>query len=335
MYEINLDTAERPLDGRHLERLMDRWLETVAAEVEAGTVAGYRQKIDHFRRWWREAGPALEWQITRSALTAFGKWLAAQPSQRPPYKTPSYGQQKDVLRRVAQMFKWAKTKNFTQIDHSDWLPAPIGEPTLRKAPTLDDLAALMAAAGNSFKPVRNRALLALLIGTGVRRAEAASIQIEDIQFAADGSGVAVVVGKRTKANRSGRRSIAFDATTGAYLIALLDSEQRASGPLFVTDSGARMGYQAIHRVVKRTIRRAGLQTRISGSHDLRRSFATHLARYARTDPDIVADLIRRQLGQANYRTTAEIYTLLDVDDIRDVIVSPLAMITRGGSARPG
>ncbi len=37
MYHINLDAAEKPLDGRQLDRLIDRWLETVAADVEPET----------------------------------------------------------------------------------------------------------------------------------------------------------------------------------------------------------------------------------------------------------------------------------------------------------
>ena len=326
MYQINLDAAEKSLDGRQLDRLIDRWLETVAADVEASTLDGYRQKIEHFRRWWCEAGASLDWRITRSALATFGRWLAEQPSRKPPYNPPSYGQQGDVLRRVAQMFRWAKTKNFTEIDHSGWLPAPMGEPTSRKAPTLADLARLMDAASQSVSPTRDRALLAFLIGTGVRRAEAASVQVENVQFAADGSGVAGVIGKRTRANESGRRSVAFDATTGLYLLALIDQDGRAEGALFVTEAGAPMGNQAIHRAVKRAIKRAGLEERIVGSHDLRRAFATHLARHARIDPTLAADMIRRQMGHTSYSMTAR-YSLLDVDDLRETIVSPLSMTT--------
>lgn len=317
------------LDAERLDDLISLWLETIAADVAPPTLAGYRQKIEHFRQWWREAGPACGWKLTRRKLAEFGRSLAATPSSRPPHRPPSYGQQADVIRRLRQMFRWAKAAGYTDIDHGDWLPKPAGEPTKRKAPTLTDLAALMEAAGKSLKPTRNRALIALLIGTGVRRGEAASVQIEEIQIAADGSGVATVTGKRTRANQDGRRAVAFDATTGAYLIALLDADRRTAGPMFVTDTGERMGYQAIHRVIKRTIRRAGLGDRIAGCHDLRRAFATHLARYARADPTLSADLIRRQMGHTSYTMTAH-YSLLDVDDLRDSIVSPLRMIEERG-----
>lgn len=326
-YQINLDVMERPLDGKHLDQLIDRWLDSVAAKVEPVTLAGYQQKVEHFRRWWLYVGSSLDWQITRASLAAFGRWLAVQPSVKPPHNPPSYGQQADVLRRVAQMFKWAKTKGYTEIDHSDWLPAPIGEPTRRKAPTLDDLSRLMKAADLSSNPTRDRALLAFLIGTGVRRSEAATLMIEDVQFNADGSGVATVTGKRTRANRSGRHAVAFDRSTGAFLIAYLDADPyRTSGPLFVTVEEKPIQAQTVYRVVKHCIQRAGLEGRITATHDLRRAFATHLARHAIADPAVTADVIRRQLGQTSYRTTAEHYTLLDADDLLQSIVSPLAMV---------
>jgi site-specific recombinase XerD len=326
IYEINLDTADRPLNGRQLDRLIDRWLDTVATEVEPVTLAGYKQKIGHFLRWWSETGPSLDWRISQSSLTAFGRWLAEQPSVKPPHNPPSYGQQADVLRRVGQMFKWARARGYTEIDHSAWLPDPIGQPTVRKAPSLDDLAALLDAANVSADPVRDRAILAFLIGTGVRRAEAATLKIEDVQINADGSGIAIVSGKRTKANRGGRHAVAFDRATGAYLLAYLDVDPtRTTGAVFVSEAGQPIGSQAVYRVVKRAIRRAGLEGRINATHDLRRAFATHLARHARVDPTLTADVIRRQLGQASYRTTAEHYTLLDGDDLLQSIVSPLAM----------
>ena len=332
MYQINLDTQERPLDGRQLDRLIDAWLTATAAGVTPTTLAGYRQKIDHFRRWWTEHAAANDYQITKRNLAAFGAWLAQQPSRNPPHKPIGYGQQADVLRRLSQMFRWAKERNYTEIDHGDWLPAPRGEPTKRRAPTIEDLRRLMDAAAESATPIRDRAILAFLIGTGARRAEAASLRIEAIQFAADGSGTAEVAGKRTRANKSGRHAVAFDREAGAYLIAYLDADGRTAGPLFVGRGSTGIGVQSIYRVVKRAISRGGLEGRIGATHDLRRAFATHLARHAHSDPAIAADLIRRQLGQASYRTTAEIYTLLDAEDIRAAMVSPLGIMRASDTA---
>lgn len=122
------------LNAEHLDALISLWLETIAADVAPATLAGYRQKIEHFRQWWKEAGPACGWKLTRRKLAEFGRSLAATPSSRPPHRPPSYGQQADVIRRLRQMFRWAKAAGYTDIDHGDWLPKPAGEPTKRKAP---------------------------------------------------------------------------------------------------------------------------------------------------------------------------------------------------------
>lgn len=328
-YQIKIKRSDPELDGSHLEELIDLWLEEIAETTAPTTAAGYRQKTDHFVHWWRTAGPAAGWRIDRRRLADFGRHLSATPTRHG--RPPSYHQQNDVLRRLRQMFRWAYEQRYTAIDHGPWLPAPQGEPPKRTAASLADLAALMEAAGRSATPGRDRALLAVLIGTGARRAEAASIQIETIQIAADGSGIAVVTGKRTKANRDGRRAVAFDRSTGRYIIDLLDQENRTAGPLFQTD-GRAMSNQAVHRAVKRAIERAGLEKKINGSHDLRRAFATHLARAAAADPTITSDLIRRQMGHTSYTMTTA-YSLLEPEDIRDALHSPIEMIDRQRSGQ--
>ena len=325
MYEIRLTKADPALDGRQLEELIGLWVDDVAQIVTPATASGYRQKVDHFLRWWRAEGPACNWQITRRKLAEFGRHLAAAPQARTG-APPSYNQQNDVLRRLKQCFRWAYGRGYTAIDHGSWLPSPQGEPTRRRAASLADLAALMRAAGQSSRPERDRALLAVLIGTGARRAEAASIQIETIQIAADGSGTAEIVGKRTKANRTGRRRIAFDREVGRHIAALLDLDGRTAGPLFIQDDARPMGNMAVYRAVKRAIRRAGLEEKITGAHDLRRAFATHLVKSATGgDSTLTSDLIRRQMGHTSYSMTAH-YSLIDVEDIREAIVSPLAMM---------
>ncbi|MFN8466264.1 MAG: hypothetical protein U0X20_11975 [Caldilineaceae bacterium] len=66
---------------------------------------------------------------------------------------------------------------------------------------------------------------------------------------------------------------------------------------------------------------------MTATHDLRRVFATHLHVHAGegASSEVAADMIRRQLGHKHYSMTAE-YSLLDVEDIREVIISPLSMI---------
>jgi site-specific recombinase XerD len=249
----------------------------------------------------------------------------------------SYHSQNDALRRLRQMFRWSYKSGYTEQDYGPWLPKAAGEPPHRVAVSLDDLQALLDAATRSPRPARNRALLALLISTGIRRTEAASLAIEDLRIDADGSRIAQVTGKRTKANKSGRRAVAFDRAAGHYLVAFLDAEGRTSGPLF---TGIRQDQsispQTIYRIVKGCVEDAGLSDRMTATHDLRRAFATHLARYVASEganSEVAADMIRRQLGHKHYSMTAE-YSLLDVEDIREVIISPITMIQerRKGSA---
>ena len=133
-----------------------------------------------------------------------------------------------------------------------------------------------------------------------------------------------VTGKRTKANRSGQRAVAFDAETGGYLVAYLDLTGLESGPLFCGATGHAVTNQTIYRTVKRCVAAAGLTDQIRGCHDLRRAFATHIARRFRGEG--YGDLLRRQMGHKTYRMTSQ-YSLLDAEDIRDSLKSPLSFFT--------
>jgi site-specific recombinase XerD len=106
----------------------------------------------------------------------------------------------------------------------------------------------------------------------------------------------------------------------------LDACGRNSGPLFIAQQRKnRLTGQGIYDMVKTTIAKVNLDKQIIGPHDLRRAFATY---YRRNRNDKTsADLLRRQLGHANYAQTDE-YTLLDVEDIRKDIVSPLSLAGR-------
>lgn len=319
MGTINLDPVEDHLDARHLGALVERWL--VALDVADVTRAAYRSKIAHFIAWWEVVGPASEWRLTQAMLRDFEIHLRGVTSDR--FGVPlSYNTRHGIIRSLRMMFRWAVKTEKTERNYGEWVPWPNGAPPKRKAASIEQLARLMLAAGESRQPLRDMAILAFFIGTGCRRGEVAGLSVEDLTIMADNSGTARVVGKSTKANKSGERSIAFDASTGKWLIRYMDALIIDAGPLWINDDGEQLQAPGIYQMVKRAIRRAGLDDHIQGCHDLRRAFATILGRM-HPDSPAWADMIRRQLGHATYAMTT-LYILTDVEDIRDQISSPLA-----------
>lgn len=213
------------------------------------------------------------------------------------------------------------------------MPAPSGSAPLRKAPALDVLRRLLAAVDQSPYPSRDRALLAVLLGTGVRRTECAGINIEDVQIDANKSGVITVQAKRVKGREIHARHVAFDPATGAYIRAWLDEldcQGATAGPLWVSKryDQNRLTTVGVYKAIKKIITLAGLEEQIKGCHDLRRYFATFYSRRRRGEA--YGQLLSKQLGHSSYRMTAH-YSLQDVEDIREAIISPFALMEEEGA----
>jgi len=324
-HSINLAPEKDTLDGRHLDKLIKLWLDWCESYLPPSTVHGYKDKVSYFTGWWADVGPWHNYELSEDTLIQFNRWLNSARSNRG--GPLAYNTRLDVLRRLRQCLRWAFQRGYTnQRDFSVWVPKPDGSAPLRQRASLEDLSALMLAAGKSIYPLRDKALIALFIGTGVRRSEAIGLDVSDLRMDADSSGTASIrKAKRVKGRAVQGRVVAFDAWTGSYLAALLDSLPPA-GPLFrIPDGDRRIGSQAAYRIVKRAIKRAGMEDRIQGPHDLRRNFTTWFARTHRGDA--YGRLLSKQLGHSSSAMTGR-YDLSDVDDLREVIVSPLAGVSQ-------
>lgn len=324
IHPINLAPERDALDGRHISQLIRLWLDDCRTRLPAFTVEGYAGKIAYFEQWWRDVGPWRNYELDEVALADFKRWLQ-EKALTGAGSSLSYHTIEDALRRLRQCLKWACERGYTaQRNFALWVPKADGGPKKRKAAKLDALLALMTAAGESSHPVRDQALLALLIQTGIRRAECASIQLESITLQSDSSGTLIVVGKRTKANPTGERQVAFDQVAGVYLAAYLDYRQvppSATGPLFVAESGRCLAPVGVAKVVKRLIEVAGLQGQIQGCHDLRRAWVTDWRRRYRGDS--YDHLMRLQVGHAS-AMISDMYDLADTTDLQRVIRGPLS-----------
>jgi len=181
------------------------------------------------------------------------------------------------------------------------LPRPVGQPDVERL--LND------ASDPSPRGLRDRAMLELLYGSGLRVSELVLLRLEALDLE---SGYVRVVGKGGRERIVPVGSAARDALS-SYLdrgrLHLLGGRQSPS--VFVTARGHAMTRQGFWKRLTGHAKRLGLPDGI-GPHSLRHSFATHLLEGG-------ADLrtVQTLLGHADISTT-QIYTHVVPDRLRTV-----------------
>jgi integrase/recombinase XerD len=169
---------------------------------------------------------------------------------------------------------------------------------------------LLAApqAGERFYQ-RDRAILELMYATGSRASEVVGLKLADVYL---DSAFVKCFGKGNKQRVVPLGRPAVNAVR-AYLDDLrLRLMQAADSPwVFISRGGKALTREMLWVLVKKYVRRAGLNARVS-PHTLRHSFATHLLAGG-------ADLrtVQELLGHANIRTTQH-YTHVDRDRLKAI-----------------
>lgn len=223
------------------------------------------------------------------------------------------------LASLRTFFRFAVRSGWCGADPSDGIPAPRTPKRLPRPLAVDDCVALIerapspgaAASRSGEQEPRDRALVELLYGAGLRVSELAQLDVRDVDLERGDvrvlgkGGVERVVPLPLQARR------ALDAYLGTRFAG------RAPGtPLFTAlrlRGGAlrRLGVRDVRRVLRRRARAAGLTDRVH-PHRLRHSYATHLL-------DMGADLreIQELLGHASLATT-EKYTAVSMERLAEV-----------------
>ncbi|HLJ98053.1 MAG TPA: site-specific tyrosine recombinase XerD [Gemmataceae bacterium] len=158
--------------------------------------------------------------------------------------------------------------------------------------------------------LRDRALLETLYATGSRASEVVGLKLADL-FLESGFCKCWGKGGKQRVVPLGRPAL---AAITAYLSDSRPELVRAATEapsVFVSRGGRILTREMLWTIVKKYVRRAGLNTKVS-PHTLRHSFATHLLAGG-ADLRIVQEL----LGHANIRTTQH-YTHVDRDRLRAI-----------------
>jgi len=211
------------------------------------------------------------------------------------------------LSALRTFFKYLQRQGVVEVNQAKLAPSPKLDQTLPHFLTVDEAFHLLETAyGDDFGAGRDRAVLEVFYGGGLRLSELAGLNLADLDLKA---GVLRVWGKGAKERLAFLGKAAVRAMK-EYLPRRLALLGRSGTPeekaLFVNQRGGRLSTRSVARLVEKWARLAGLSQALT-PHGLRHSFATHLLE-GKADLRTVQEL----LGHSSISTTAH-YTHLNLD----------------------
>jgi len=300
-----------------IDRAVRTYLDHLSIEkgLAANTLSSYRRDLRRYREFLDQAGIATLDAVTEATVTDFLVRLREGDQVHPPLSASSAAR---TVVAVRGFHKFAVADGLAANDPAAAVKPPSPAKRLPKALPLSDVEAILEAAGAPGTPLalRDRALLEVLYGTGARISEAVGLDVDDVDTAADAEGTVLLRGKGGKERMVPVGSYALEAVS-AYLVRgrpVLLSEGKGTPALFLNARGGRLSRQSAWAVLVKAAERAGVTKDVS-PHTLRHSFATHLL-----DGGADVRVVQELLGHASV-TTTQVYTLVTVDNLREVFAT--------------
>ena len=263
------------------------------------TIAAYRRDLALVARVAGELTPGIVCRaVTAGLLDQVFSAGAVTESERGPRSAASLHRMKAAVRAF---FAWAAEAgevddNPARSIRMHRLPRklPVFLTTAEKKQLLKEL-----KGRTDFSALRDRAMIEVLLGTGIRLGELAALDMDDIDLDAKHLRV------RAKGNVPQVKFIKTDLRT---LLRRYLAERRRHGrpemeALFLSNRDGRLCQRQIANRLAHWLRKAGIEKELT-PHGLRHTFATHL--YGATNDLLV---VQRALGHRDVSTT-QIYTHL-------------------------
>jgi len=286
--------------------------QAVEKGAAANTLLSYRRDLTRYLDFLEGHGVSSIADVDAGLVGGFLAHLREGDDQRQALSASSAAR---AVVAVRGLHRFALREGLVAVDTASDVRPPTQPRRLPKAISVEDVERLIEAAGIDQTPlaVRDRVLLELLYGTGARISEAVGLAVDDVDL--DGGSV-LLSGKGGKQRRVPLGTFASRAVE-AYLVRVrpgLAAAGRGTPALLLNSRGGVLSRQSAWTILRNAAEKAGLTDEIS-PHTLRHSYATHLLEGG-ADVRVVQEL----LGHASV-TTTQIYTLVTVDQLREVYAS--------------
>ncbi len=256
-------------------------------------------------------------EITRAMVLAYEKYLASRmDATGKPMTRARRGTYLSVMKRF---FAWLVKEERLYADPTAAVVLPKKrEEIVKDVLSVEEMDRLLRfCAGHSVKGLRDRAVLEMLYSAGLRADELVHLRLKDVDLAEK-----LVFVRKGKGGRE--RTVPFGesarywlerylAKSRVRLIRPLPSgiEQEDHDVFFVSNWGLPLSCSALLRIVRRWVKSAGIEKRIT-THTFRHSCASHMLKGK-------ADIryVQMQLGHRSIRTT-ERYLKIEISDLQEV-----------------
>jgi integrase/recombinase XerD len=305
--------AERQVEAR-FEALVLDFLAYLEFErgLARNTLDAYRTDLLQFGAFLAERGRAAI-DVERGDVADFladlatGRPANGDEEARAPCSPATISRKTACLR---SFYRHLRREELIAEDPTASLNPPTKSRKLPQVLSLGEVKALLEGAkGTDPISLRDRALLEVMYGCGLRASEAIGLEVGDVDLR---RGFVRPHGKGSK-----ERIVPLGREAGMAITRYLRSGrpelvgERREGKLFVNFRGGALTRQGLYKIIQRHAKDAGLDGKMS-PHTLRHTFATHLLSGG-------CDLrsVQEMLGHADVATT-QLYTHLSRERIKEV-----------------
>ena len=268
--------------------------------LSPNTVAAYCHDVEGFLTW-SELEPRV---VTTADIEAYlGKVTAEGLSKRSTAR---------LVSSLRSFFAWCVEESEIQENPCDRVDAPKLGKYLPEVLSVEEVSAILESVDpKAPHGKRNRAILEVLYGCGLRVSEAAGLRISHVHL---DEGFVDVIGKGNKQRLVPLGEVAADAIRAYLPERPIPAARAFEDYLFLNRFGKPLSRISLFKLVKDQAMAAGIRKEIS-PHTFRHSFATHLIENG-------ADLriVQEMLGHESILTT-EIYTHIDTSTWHKMVLA--------------
>jgi integrase/recombinase XerC len=216
------------------------------------------------------------------------------------------------LAAVRSLYRWLAREGVVEQNPAKLVATPKLAKKLPRVPTIEEMNSVLDGQMPEVAafPERDRLMLELLYGCGIRNSELIGINLEDIRLSME----AILIRGKGKKERYVPFGDSAKAALAAYLPARqenLSETRKSSVALLINRRGGRLTTRSVGRIIKKIAVSKGLSPDVH-PHTLRHAFGTHMLEEG-------ADLraIQELLGHERLATTQR-YTQLSMKHVLQV-----------------